>query len=196
MIALQKLWKVFLVSSQKLFSFWSYLNFCNFFSSFPHFPDTNGKWNNLSWIGLHKFTDAVFEITQQPLYITSSNLVKYNEGIFLSLFCSLKSKWSLVPGPFCFLYLCPLKRAGFGRKSKVDFLKGFCDNPLSKYLTIKRGSGTSFWCTFSAWFFHKNVFYLILYQRTKFQCHTFFPSQDIKQNVLSSYLDSWWCHKL
>ena len=40
-------------------------------------------------------------------------------------------------------------------------------------------------------FFHKNVFYLILYQRAKFQCHTSFPSQDIKQNVLlSSYLDS------
>ena len=64
------------------------------------------------------------------------------------------------------------------------------------YQNIK-GSGTSFWCTFSVWFFHKNVPYLILYQWTKFQCHTFFPSQDIKQNVLlSSYLDSWWRHKL
>ena len=30
--------------------------------------------------------------------------------------------------------------------------------------------------------FHENDPYLILYQRTKFQCHTFFPSQDIKQN--------------
>ena len=30
-----------------------------------------------------------------------------------------------------------------------------------------------------------------------FQCHTLFLSQDIKQNVLlSSYLDSSWCHKL
>ena len=27
--------------------------------------------------------------------------------------------------------------------------------------------------------------------------YTFFPSQDIKQNVLlNSYLDKWWCHKL
>ena len=48
---------------------------------------------------------------------------------------------------------------------------------------------------FSALFLHdlpiKNVLYLILYQWIKFQCHTFFPSQDIKQNVLlSSYLDS------
>ena len=34
-------------------------------------------------------------------------------------------------------------------------------------------------------------------QWPKFQCHTFFPSQDIKQNVLlSSYLNSWWRHKL
>ena len=29
----------------------------------------------------------------------------------------------------------------------------------------------------------------------KFQCHAFFPSQDIKQNVLSSYLDNRWHHK-
>ena len=29
-----------------------------------------------------------------------------------------------------------------------------------------------------------------------FHCHTFFPSQDIKQNVLlSAYLDKWWHHK-
>ena len=31
----------------------------------------------------------------------------------------------------------------------------------------------------------------MLYQWPRFQCHTFFPSQDIKQNVLSSYLDSY-----
>ena len=38
---------------------------------------------------------------------------------------------------------------------------------------------------------HKNVPHLMLYQWTKFQCHTFFPFQDIKPNILlSSYLDS------
>ena len=43
---------------------------------------------------------------------------------------------------------------------------------------------------------HKNVPYVILYQWTKFQCHTFFPSQDIKQNMLlCSSLDNWWHHK-
>ena len=32
---------------------------------------------------------------------------------------------------------------------------------------------------------------------TRLHCHTFFPSQDIKQNVfLSSYLDNWWHHEL
>ena len=37
----------------------------------------------------------------------------------------------------------------------------------------------------------KKVLYLLLYQWTKFQCHTLFSSQDIKHNVLlSSYLDS------
>ena len=39
--------------------------------------------------------------------------------------------------------------------------------------------------------FHKIVPDLIIYHLTKFQCHTFFPSQDIKPNVLlSSDLDS------
>ena len=48
----------------------------------------------------------------------------------------------------------------------------------------KRGLGLAFGA-------YEDVPYLILYQWTKFQCHTLFPSQDIKQNVLlSSYLDS------
>ena len=35
------------------------------------------KWNSLmSWISLHKFANVIFEITQQMLYITSSNLVR------------------------------------------------------------------------------------------------------------------------
>ena len=59
---------------------------------------------------------------------------------------------------------------------------------------IKKGSEASFWCNrlaFGARFFRKDVPYLILYQWTKFQCHTFFLSHDIKQNMLlSSYLDS------
>ena len=58
-------------------------------------------------------------------------------------------------------------------------------------LFTKIKEGTSFWCIFSTCLFHKNVPCLILYQWTKFQCHTFFPSQDIKQNVLlSSYLEN------
>ena len=40
MIALQKLWKVFFVSSKKLFSFSSYSDFCIFSSSFP---DSKGQ---------------------------------------------------------------------------------------------------------------------------------------------------------
>ena len=81
----------------------------------------------------------------------------------------------------------------------ILFLKEFlaCNGCFGLFTKIKKGSGTSFWCTFSAWLFHKNVPYLILYQWTKFQFHIFFPSQDIKQHVLlSSYLDSWWRYKL
>ena len=49
---------------------------------------------------------------------------------------------------------------------------------------LKRGMGLAF----GAYSLHdaqkKNVPYLIFYQWTEFQCHIFFPSQDIKQNVL------------
>ena len=80
----------------------------------------------------------------------------------------------------------------------ILFSKEFlaCNGCFGLFSKIKKGSGASFWCTFSAWFFYKNVPYLILYQWTKFQCHNFFPSQDIKQNMLlCSSLDNWWHHK-
>ena len=54
---------------------------------------------------------------------------------------------------------------------------------LGLFTKIKKGSGTSFLGIVFAWFFRKNISYLILHELTKFQCRTFFPSQDIKQNV-------------
>ena len=74
------------------------------------------------------------------------------------------------------------------------FLKDFlaCNGCFGLFSKIKKVSGASIWCTFSALFFYKNIPYLILYQWTKFQYHVLFLSQDIKQNVLlSSSLDSW-----
>ena len=82
----------------------------------------------MSWIDFHKFADVIFGITQKELYITSSNLVRWyitNKGIFLNLFRCLKSNWWLVPDPFCFSQLCPLKGTGFERKNKLNFLKAF-----------------------------------------------------------------------
>ena len=48
---------------------------------------------------------------------------------------------------------------------------------------LKKDLGLAFGTNFQL-IFHKNFPYSMLYQWTKFQCHTFFPSQDIKQNVL------------
>ena len=81
----------------------------------------------------------------------------------------------------------------------ILLLKEFlgCNGCFGLFTKIIKRSGNISCCIFSAWFFHKNAFYLILHLWTKFQCHTFFPSQDIKQDVLlSSYLDNWWRHKL
>ena len=43
MIFFKKLWKMFFISSKKLFSFLRYSNCCNFFPSFPNFPDSKGQ---------------------------------------------------------------------------------------------------------------------------------------------------------
>ena len=54
---------------------------------------------------------------------------------------------------------------------------------VSDYLgKFNRGLELAF--IFSAWFFHKIFSYLILFQLAKFQCHMFFPCQDIKETVL------------
>ena len=82
----------------------------------------------MSWIGLHKLADIIFGITQKPFYITSSNLVRQyitNKGIFLNLFCNVKSDWSLVPGSFYFSKSCPVKETELKKKKKLTFFKGF-----------------------------------------------------------------------
>ena len=42
-IDLWKLWKMFFISSKKIFSFSRHSNFCIFSSSFPYFPDLKGQ---------------------------------------------------------------------------------------------------------------------------------------------------------
>ena len=81
----------------------------------------------------------------------------------------------------------------------ILFLREFlaCNGYFGLFNKIKKGAGTSFWFTSSEWLFHKNAPCLIPYQWAKFQCHIFFPSQDIKPDVWSSsYFDSWWRYKL
>ena len=92
---------------------------------------------------------------------------------------------------------------GSKEKIKLTFLRLFYNSP-SKYLIfkvffknflrpmavlgylakLKKGLGLAFCAHFLHNFFCKNALYLIFYQWTKFQFHTFFLSQDIKQNVI------------
>ena len=113
MIALQTLWKIFFISSKKLFLFLRYSNFLFyvFFIPFYTIPTQKNKWKwcMMSWIGLQKFVDVIFGITQKPLYIIPSNLVRQyitNKDIFVNFFYHLKNNWPLVLGPYCFWYLC------------------------------------------------------------------------------------------
>ena len=93
---------------------------------------------------------------------------------------------------------------GSEEKIKLTFVRVF-DDPLSKYLTFKRISCMQwlFWViyqklkggvglAFGAHFLHdfsiKNIFYLTLYQRAKFQHHASFPSQDVKKKCVIKFL--------
>ena len=51
----------------------------------------------------------------------------------------------------------------------ILFSKEFpaCNGCFELFTKIKEKSGTSSWCIFSTWFFHKNVPYLILYLWTE-----------------------------
>ena len=52
-IALQKLWKMFFISSKKLFFSSKYSIFCKCFPSFPHFPDSKGQME-VEYLWCHK----------------------------------------------------------------------------------------------------------------------------------------------
>ena len=103
--------------------------------------------------------------------------------------------------PFVFNNFVHSKRLGSKEKIKLNFLRLF-GNPFSKYLIFKRISQVQWlfwviqqnekgiWGQLLVHIFCKNVPYIILYQGLKFQCHIFFLFQDIKQNVLLSFLGS------
>ena len=61
-------------------------------------------------------------------------------------------------------------------------MSNFRESFFHKLALLRDWSGTSFWCTFSAYFSHKKCSSLNT-QLTKFQYQTFFPSEDTKQCV-------------
>ena len=56
------------------------MNIFVIFSSFPHFADSEGKMKveyfMMPRVALHIFADIIFGISQKPLYVTSSNMVR------------------------------------------------------------------------------------------------------------------------
>ena len=121
------------------------------------------------------------------IFFPSGDLHLANRPLSLSTFVH----FSLTPAPI------PPANVRTSFIHNILLLKEFLafNGCFGLFIKIKKWSGTSFWSIYPALFCHKNVPYSILCQWTKFQRHTFFPSQVIKPNVLlSSYLDSWWCH--
>ena len=74
MIALQKLWKVILFLLKSFFHSQDIQTFVFFPFLSPlckHKTTMEVEWFMMSWIGLHKFPDVIFRITQKSLYIIS-----------------------------------------------------------------------------------------------------------------------------
>ena len=131
-------------------------------------------------------------MTQKPPCIKSSKLPRsLKKESFETCFTTQKEAGNQFQAPFVFHSLLHNKTLDAKEKIKLTFLgfliilfqnilfsKVFCMQWL-----FKEGSGNSFWCTFSPYFFHKYAPYLIFYQLIKFQYQTFFLSQNIKQYV-------------
>ena len=69
----------------------------------------------------------------------------------------------------------------------ILLLKEFlaCNGCFGLFTKIIKRSGTSFCCTFSAWFFYKNVLYLILHLWTGFQWRI-----DLTHSLKDMYINS------
>ena len=115
------------------------------------------RWFHMEWPYKKQVNNFVFSFLRSPLKLVSSNFyILPTERI--SNFDSPFSK------------LCSFKR--------VVSIGCFW-----LFMKIKERSKTSFRCTFPAYFSIKMFFVcLILYQLTKSQYQTYFPSQDIKQS--------------
>ena len=122
--------------------------------------------------------------------------------------------------PLLLLIILSIKRHWVQRKNQVNLLKvlkGFnkvfltilfqnilsskellaCIRCFQLFTKIKKGSKTSFWCTFLHIFPIKLFLVFNTHQLTRFQYQLNLPSHNIKQYVsLNSSLFNWWRHKL
>ena len=109
--------------------------------------------------------------------------------MMMNCFCGMVDQWkasSLISSQDHYQRSSPLRIADMSPSGFEPAQNLRAPQNFGLFTKIEMGCVTGFWCTFSAQFFHD----IIPWQ---FQCHTFFPYQDIKQNVvLSSYSDNWW----
>ena len=185
------------ISSKKLFLFSRYLIFRNFLSFLSTVSRSRRSCKTAvsmtSWTGLHKLGNEISRITQKPFCIKSSKLLRW-QIVKLINFCKhvLLPKKRLVTGsrlPIFFM-IWYIKETWPQRKKSSELFKGFLKILFQNILflksffnalvvldylpKLKKWSGSSFWCTFSAHLFHKKMFLTEL-TKLKYQCE--FPSQ-------------------
>ena len=102
-------WKMFFISSKKLFSFSRYSVFVIFPLPFHTFQILKDKWSAIIYV-----MNWLAYICRCNFWNNSKIALNYtmklgqiihsitNKEIFVNLFCNLKSNWSLAPDPFCF----------------------------------------------------------------------------------------------
>ena len=106
------------------------------------------------------------------------------------MFCEQSVTDNQFQAPFVFHNFVHNRRMGAKKKMKLNFSRIFDNRSIPFSKEFLACIGTSFWCIFSAYFFHENVPSLTLYQLIKFHYQTQFPSRDIKQYVFQILVQS------
>ena len=118
-------------------------------------------------------------------FITLRNLWQKNE------FASIHSKFSFIILWNCSVFrlrkeiLAPEVQSELSQKSKIVVILSEQTTNVSSKLVVAQQGSLDRRSVIKIFLTYVSPFsYLILYPRTKFQCHTFFSSQGTKQNVL------------
>ena len=112
------------------------------------------------------------------------------EKLFLGPFLKNQNRaylWIIILKFYIYFVLIVCQVEDYRKWLKLS-CRAFTFTSYKAFLKSKKRSGNSLPASFSAWFLKKNIYIVIFYYLTKFQCLVAFPSWDIGQYVYCNCL--------